>query len=241
MKFTIVIPTYNEAENLENLVEVLLALPLNISLLIIDDNSPDGTADIADLLAKKHETKLNIIVRPQKAGIGSAYVLGFRKAIELGADVIIQMDADFSHDPSNLLKMKDDLQSCDVVSGSRYIPGGSLDRDWPMWRKSLSTFGNLYARTILQTPVFDLTTGFRMWKRNTLEQMPLERIRSNGYSFQVEMIYIAYLLGFKVKEHPIYFANRQKGKSKMDFKIQVEAALRIWEIRWRYRDLRKKN
>ena len=147
------------------------------------------------------------------------------------------MDADFSHDPIVLIEMARCIASCDVVIGSRYVKGGSLDERWPAWRKLLSAFGNYYARTILALPLRDVTTGYRMWRREALQNMPLDRIRSNGYIFLVEMAYVAYLMGYKITEVPIHFADRRWGKSKMSFKIQVEAAMRLWDVWWHYRDL----
>ncbi len=150
------------------------------------------------------------------------------------------MDADFSHDPSALVEMADLLETNDVVLGSRYVKGGSVDERWPLWRKSLSAFGNYYARTILGLPLHDVTTGYRMWRRETLQQIPFERIQSSGYVFLVEMAYLAHCLEFKIGESPIYFADRRWGKSKMSIKIQAEAAFRIWQVWWHYRDLRKR-
>jgi dolichol-phosphate mannosyltransferase len=178
--------------------------------------------------------------RAGKLGLRSAYIEGFQIAFEQGADAVVQMDADFSHDPQVLVEMADRIASCDVAVGSRYVMGGSVDRQWPLWRKGLSAFGNFYARTILHFPLRDVTTGFRMWRREALQGMPLDRIRSNGYIFLVEMAYVAYLMGYKITEVPIYFADRRWGKSKMSFKIQMEAAMRIWDVRFHYGDLRKK-
>jgi dolichol-phosphate mannosyltransferase len=149
------------------------------------------------------------------------------------------MDADFSHDPVVLTEMARCVASCDVVIGSRYVEGGSLDERWPAWRKFMSAFGNFYARTILAFPLRDVTGGYRMWRREALQNIPFKRIRSNGYVFMVEMAYVAYLMGYKITENPIYFADRRWGKSKMSLKIQLEAAVRIWDVRWHYRDLRR--
>jgi dolichol-phosphate mannosyltransferase len=240
MRITIVLPTYNEAENLPKLVSALLSLPLNLHILVVDDNSPDGTGTIADDLSKQYFDRVHILHRTGKLGLRSAYMEGFQKAFDLGANVVVQMDADFSHDPAVLPEMARRIASHDVVIGSRYIAGGSVDERWPFWRKALSAFGNFYARTILGSPLHDMTTGFRMWRRETLENMPLDRIRSNGYIFLVEMAYVAYLMGFRISEVPIYFADRRWGKSKMSLKIQLEAAMRIWDVRFHYRDLRKK-
>lgn len=238
MKITVVLPTYNEAENLPKLVSALFSLPLDVSLLVVDDNSPDGTGRVAENLAKEHPGRMNIIHRAGKLGLRSAYLEGFAKAFETGADVVVQMDADFSHDPAVLVEMAHRIESCDVVIGSRYTKGGSLARNWPFWRKALSAFGNTYARTILSFPLRDVTTGYRMWKRRALEGIPLDRIRSNGYVFLVEMAYVAYLMGYDIFEVPIHFSDRRWGKSKMSLRIQLEAAVRIWDVRWHYRDLR---
>lgn len=239
-KITVVIPTYNEAENLPNLVSALFTLPLPVNVLVVDDNSPDGTGQIADDLARQNPERFFVVHRPGRLGFGAAYLTGFKQAIERGADLIVQMDADLSHDPVVLLSMVNQLPECDVVVGSRYIEGGSLDRQWPLWRKFLSGFGNFYARTILGMSLNDMTSGFRMWKREVITTMPLERIRSNGYIFLVEMAYIAHKMGYRFGQVPIYFAERQFGRSKMSFRIQLEAALRVWQLRGMYADLKRK-
>ncbi|HEY5728865.1 MAG TPA: polyprenol monophosphomannose synthase [Anaerolineales bacterium] len=241
MKITIVLPTYNEAENLPKLVSALFTLPLDLSLLVVDDNSPDQTGQIAEELSEDYSGRIEVLSRMGKLGLRSAYLEGFAKAFETGADVVVQMDADFSHDPAVLVEMARRIESCDVVIGSRYVKGGSLAERWPLWRKALSTFGNRYARTILGFPLRDVTTGYRMWKRRALEGIPLDRIRSSGYVFLVEMAYVAYLLGYEIMEVPIHFSDRRWGKSKMSFKIQLEAAVRVWDVWWHYRDLRKKS
>jgi len=239
MHIITILPTYNEAENLPRLVSALLSLPLDLAVLIVDDNSPDGTGRIADELSIPHHGKITVLHRVGKLGLRSAYMEGFQKAFALGADVVVQMDADFSHDPAVLQEMARHISSHDVVIGSRYVTGGSLDERWPAWRKALSAFGNFYARTILQFPLRDVTTGYRMWRRETLQNMPLDRIRSNGYIFLVEMAYVAYLMKYRISEVPIHFADRRWGKSKMSLKIQLEAAARIWDVWWHYRDLRR--
>lgn len=238
MKITIITPTYNEAENLPNLVSALFALPLDLHILVVDDNSPDGTGQVADRLAGS-DSRVRVHHRAGKLGLRSAYLEGIQIALAGGADVIVQMDADFSHDPAALVDMAKRLENADVVLGSRYVDGGSVDRQWPLWRKSLSAFGNFYARTILGLPLRDVTTGYRMWRRATLEGMPLHRIQANGYIFLVEMIYLAHCVEYRIGESPIYFADRRWGKSKMSFKIQAEAAVRIWQVLWNYRDLRR--
>jgi dolichol-phosphate mannosyltransferase len=239
LHITIVTPTYNEAENLPKLVSALFSLPLDLNVLIVDDNSPDGTGKIADELAQKFPGRVEVLHRPGKMGLRSAYLNGFQKILDGDSQALVQMDADFSHDPSALVEMEKLLESCDVVLGSRYVNGGSVDKRWPIWRKSLSAFGNFYARTILRLPLHDVTTGYRMWRRETLQRMPLERIQSNGYVFLVEMMYLAHCLQFKIGEVPIYFADRRLGKSKMSIKIQMEAAIRVWQVLWHYRDLKK--
>ena len=155
-------------------------------------------------------------------------------------DAVVQMDADFSHDPARIPEMARRLEGCDLVLGSRYIAGGSVDVRWPAWRKILSAFANTYARTILGMPQHDVTTGFRLWRRETLEGMPLEQVQSSGYVFLVEMAYLAHCLEYHIEEVPIYFAERRSGKSKMSFKIQAEAALRVWQVWWRYREIRRR-
>lgn len=239
MHIAAIIPTYNEAENLPKLVSALLSLPLNLSILVVDDNSPDGTGRIADDLVREFPGRIDVLHRPGKLGLRSAYLNGFQKILDGDAQAIVQMDADFSHDPSALVNMAALLESCDVALGSRYVAGGSVDKEWPVWRKSLSAFGNYYARSILRLPLHDVTTGYRIWRSETLKQMPFERIQSNGYVFLVEMMYLAHCLEFKIGESPIYFADRRWGKSKMSLKIQMEAAFRIWQVWWHYRDLKK--
>ena len=238
MKIIIVIPTYNEVANLPKLAGEIFSKNIpGLELLIVDDNSPDGTGQIAERLNERYARKVHCMHRPGKLGLGSAYIQGFKYALENGAQLIGQMDADFSHPPDKLPALIEALRACDVALGSRYIKGGSLDERWPFWRKSLSYGGNLYARTILDLPLKDVTGGFRLWKRSTLEKMPLEQIRSNGYVFQVEMAYVAYLLGFNFREVPIHFADRRWGSSKMSFRIQMEAALRVWQLLRLYREL----
>ncbi len=237
MHIVVVLPTYNEAENLPKLVSALFSLPLDLGILVVDDNSPDGTGNIADKLSNQYPGKVHVLHRAGKFGLRSAYIEGFRKAFELGAQAIVQMDADFSHDPVVIQEMARRIASCDLVIGSRYVKGGSLDERWPLWRKALSGFGNFYARTILRTRIHDMTTGFRMWRREILQHMPLERLRSNGYIFLVELTYVACRMGFNIQETPIHFADRRWGKSKMSLKIQLEAAMRVWDVWWHYRDL----
>ena len=240
MKITMVIPTYNESENLPKLVHDVLALPLeDIHVLIVDDNSPDGTGDIAEKLRVQYNDRVHCLHRAGKLGLGSAYREGFKKAIEEGADYIGQMDADFSHPIDKIPLMVKELEHADLVIGSRYVKGGSLDENWPFYRKWLSGFGNAYARVILSLPNRDVTGGFKLWKKETLQAMPMDTIKSNGYVFQVEMNYVASKMGFKIVEIPIYFQERTMGKSKMNMKISMEAAWRTIALRFQHQDVKK--
>ena len=239
-KTSIVIPTYNEAENLPILLKALFDLNIDdLHILIVDDNSPDGTGDIAEELKKSYPNRIYVIHREGKQGLGTAYITGFKHCLKDGSKRIVQMDADFSHNPEKVKVLLDGLKDYDMVLGSRYVPGGSLDEDWAVWRKALSAFGNLYTRMIIGMKVKDITGGFRAWRRETLEGIPLERVKSQGYAFQIEMAYITHLNGFSILEVPIYFAERTRGDSKMSVKIQIEAAFRVWSILAQYRDLRK--
>jgi dolichol-phosphate mannosyltransferase len=236
-KTLIVMPTYNEIDNLPLMVDALLSLPVDdLGLLVVDDNSPDGTGKLADELAEEFPGRVNVLHRLSKSGLGPSYVAGFKHAIELGADYIFQMDADFSHQPKYIPQMIKTLeQGADLVMGSRYVRGGSVDQSWGWYRKLLSWWANrVYVPTILHIPVFDATGGFRLWRRETLIGLDLNRLRSNGYVFQVELAYMAVRLGYKVVEIPIHFPDRVRGESKMDSKIAMEAALRVWQIRKRH-------
>ncbi len=239
MRITLVIPTYNEAENLPRLAEALFDLPLpELRLLVVDDASPDGTGQIAEGLNVRWPGRVRVLHRAGKLGLGTAYIQGFRLAMD-EADAIGQMDADFSHPPAKVVELAAALETCDLAIGSRYVPGGSLDECWPFWRRWLSGFGNAYARTILNLPVRDATGGFRLWRREALQRLPLERVRSNGYVFQVEMAYLAHLYGLRIREIPIHFADRRWGQSKMNLRIQVEAAYRVWLLLGQYADVRR--
>lgn len=242
MQLTIVTPTYNEAKNLPGLVSALFALPLpNLHILVVDDNSPDGTGRVADDLAAQNPGRLSVIHRTGKMGLGTAYIAGFKRALADGALAVGQMDSDFSHPPEMVPVLLDAIKSYDVAMGSRYVPGGGVDKRWALWRKALSAFGSFYARLILRLPVRDATGGFKIWRAETLRAMPLDRIRSNGYAFQVEMTYVAHRLGYTFIEKPFYFADRTWGHSKMSFAIQREAAIRVWKMLFEYRNLNSKN
>lgn len=239
-KTIIVLPTYNEAENLPLIVKALFDLAVDdLHILVVDDNSPDGTGKIADALAAgDYAGRLSALHRDHKAGLGPAYIAGFKHALSLGADYIIQMDADFSHQPKYIPELLKAIESNDVVIASRFVRGGSVDETWSFYRKLLSWFANrVYTPLILGVQVYDATAGFRIWRRQTLIGLDLDRIRSNGYVFQVEMAYVATRLGFKVSEIPIYFPDRKHGQSKMDFRIQIEAAVRVWQVMHRHRGL----
>ena len=236
MKIIQVIPTYNESENLPILVSALLSQGIEgLNLLIVDDNSPDGTGEVADKLVGEFPNQVSVLHRQGKEGLGKAYIQGLRQALNQGADVVGMMDADLSHPPDRLPAMLAALADADVVIGSRYTSGGSLDETWPLFRKFLSWFGNTYARTILGLPIKDATGGYRLWRKEALETIPFEDSRSNGYVFIVELAYMAKLAGLHFKEVPIYFAERNYGDSKMSFRIQIEAALRVWQLRRLYR------
>lgn len=234
MKTTVVVPTYNEAENLRGLTEQLWALSLPVEILVVDDASPDGTGQIADEIAQQNPSRFSVIHRTGLLGLGTAYVTGFRQALANGADVIVQMDADFSHSPNYLPEMVAQLANYDVVIGSRYTPGGGTDKEWGLGRKVLSSWANFYARAILGLRTYDATAGFRIWRAATLRGLGLERVISNGYVFQVEMAYLAERLGYRIIELPIYFEDRRIGHSKMSTKIKLEAAFRVWQVAWRH-------
>ncbi len=236
MKTTVVLPTYNEADNLPKMAEALLALPMPaLSVLVVDDNSPDGTGAVADKLAAVHPDRLAVMHRAGKNGLGTAYIAGFTQALTHGAEAIIQMDADFSHSPSYIPQMVEQLESYDVVVGSRYISGGKLDEKWEYGRYLLSWFANsVYTRLLLNVHVHDTTAGFKAWRRETLLGLDLDRVKSNGYVFQVEMAYLTERLGFHVLEIPIYFEDRRIGHSKMSMPVKIEAALRTLQVRARH-------
>lgn len=237
---TVVMPTYNEAENLPLMIDALLALPIDLHILVVDDNSPDGTGQIADRIAADHPDQVAVLHRPGKGGLGPAYLAGFQRAIEMGAEYLIQMDADFSHQPKYVPQLieKANEGGYDSVIGSRWTNGGGVDESWSVLRKLLSWFANgVYVRTILGIPIADCTGGFRLWRRETLLGMGLDRVRSNGYIFQVEITYIAYRLGYSFAEVPIFFPDRVRGQSKMGSKIIMEAAFRVWQVKFRHHSL----
>jgi len=235
-KTLVVLPTYNEAENLPRMVAALFALGIaGLELLIVDDNSPDGTGQIAEELAQAHPGRLHVLHRPGKQGLGTAYVAGFQHALAKGADYVIEMDADFSHPPTVIPQMLAVMDKYDVAVGSRYIPGGRLDERWSPWRRLLSWWANsVYARLILGLRVHDATAGFKCFRRQVLEDIHWNGIYSNGYAFQVEVAYICQRKGYRVLEIPIYFQERANGQSKMSWRVSLEAAWRVWQMKWRY-------
>ena len=239
-RLTVVVPTYNEAGNLPVLVDRLLALPLpNLSILVADDNSPDGTGEVADKLAIEHPERIQVVHRPGKEGLGRAYVDGMSRAMESGAEFVAQMDADLSHPPEALPGMLGSLLStqASVVIGSRYVPGGELDQAWPLYRRALSGWANFYVHTLLQVRIRDLTAGFKIWRTEALRDIGLDRVQSNGYSFQVEMHYLAAKLGHTILEVPIHFQERNEGESKMTTATKIESALMPFKLRSRHRKI----
>ncbi|WP_432991573.1 polyprenol monophosphomannose synthase [Dactylosporangium sp. CA-233914] len=234
-KVTVVVPTYNERDNLPELVAQLTALPLpNLHVLVVDDNSPDGTGEVADKLAIESPQTVAVLHRTAKDGLGRAYVAGMSRALEDGADVVIQMDADLSHPSSAIPAMVDALadETVAVVLGSRYVPGGRVAGDWAWHRKALSAWANFYVDTILRLGVRDATAGFKAWRAEALRGIDISSIRSNGYSFQVEMNYRVARQGLRIVEVPIHFAERTEGASKMSLRVQLESAMMPWKLRF---------
>jgi len=229
MKILIIIPTYNELENLPKLLPEVLSKDENINVLIVDDNSPDGTAGFVEN-QMKNNNRIHLIKRSSKQGLGTAYIAGFKYALQNNFQIIFEMDADFSHDPKEIPRFLDEIKNSDVVLGSRYINGVNVI-NWPLRRLLLSSFANLYTRIITGLPVHDATGGYKCFKRNVLETIDLDRVKSNGYAFQIEMTFKAWKKGFKVKEIPIIFVDRVKGKSKMSKKIVREAVTMVWKLR----------
>jgi dolichol-phosphate mannosyltransferase len=233
----LVLPTYNEAENIGPLVRAALprlaeaGVPHRV--LVVDDGSPDGTGDIADGLASEFE-QVEVLHRPRKQGLGRAYLEGFEVALGRGADLIMEMDSDFSHDPAYLPRILDATRNADLVIGSRYVPGGGVT-DWGPVRRTISRGGSVYSRLVLGVPVSDLTGGFKCFRREVLEEIDLEAVTSRGYAFQVEVTYRAIKAGFRVVEVPIVFRERRVGESKMTRAIIAEAVWRVPTLRLRVR------
>jgi dolichol-phosphate mannosyltransferase len=236
-----VVPTYNEVANVPLIVDRLLALPLpNLRVMIVDDDSPDGTGAAADRLAAEHDGRVLVLHRSGKAGLGRAYVDGIGRALEAGADYVVQIDADLSHPPEFITHMLGTLLSthADVVIGSRYVSGGHLADDWPLYRKALSGWANFYVGSLLTLRVKDMTAGFKIWTANALREIGLENVTSQGYSFQVEMHYLAGRRGLKIVEVPIQFGDRQHGESKMSTRVKIESAAMPFRLRARHRKIK---
>ncbi|OGP14060.1 MAG: dolichyl-phosphate beta-D-mannosyltransferase [Deltaproteobacteria bacterium GWA2_55_10] len=230
MKVVAVIPTYNEAQNVRILIPRILGLGPEFHVLVVDDSSPDATADVVREL-QKTDPRVSIIVRPGKMGLGSAYIAGFKEALKSGADFIIEIDADHSHDYKDIPRFLEEMSSYDLVIGSRYKKGISVI-DWPLSRVLLSYFGNIYARVITGLKTFDNTGGFKCFKRKVLEAIDLDAVKSNGYAFQIEMNFRAAASGFKLSEIPIIFWGRYSGVSKMSGHIVREAIFIVWRLRF---------
>lgn len=232
-KVVVVVPTYNERENLPILAKLLADLPVeNLHVLVVDDNSPDGTGELADELAEKSPDTFGVLHRTEKDGLGRAYIAGMTRALAENADIVVQMDADLSHPVAAIPTMVDTLRTTDasVVLGSRYVRGGSTAEEWAWHRKALSVWANFYVNTILRLHVRDATAGFKAWRASTLKAIDLPSIGSNGYSFQVEMNYRVIKRGLKISEVPIRFEERAEGASKMSLKVQLESALTPWKL-----------
>ncbi|MCD8208712.1 MAG: polyprenol monophosphomannose synthase [Bacteroidales bacterium] len=235
----VIIPTYNEKENAENIIRAVMALEGEFSVLVIDDGSPDGTADIVKGLTDEFSDRLFIIERSGKLGLGTAYITGFKWALEKGYDYVFEMDADFSHDPNDLPRLYDAcaVDGADLAIGSRYCKGIGVV-NWPLGRILMSYFASVYVRTVLRMKVYDTTAGFKCFKRRLLETMDLDRIQLKGYGFQIEIKYTAFRLGFKIVEVPIIFTDRKEGVSKMSSGIFGEA---FWGVlKMRTRDIKPK-
>ncbi|MBK7498839.1 MAG: polyprenol monophosphomannose synthase [Ignavibacteriales bacterium] len=228
-KSLVIVPTYNELENLPRLIPIVLSQDESIHILIVDDGSPDGTGAFVKEEMKKND-RIHLLEREKKMGLGTAYLAGFKYALQNNYDFIFEMDADFSHDPNELKNFLIAISDNDLVLGSRYINGVRV-LNWPMARLLLSFFASVYTRIITGMPIKDATGGFKCFRKKVLEAIDLDKVRSNGYSFQIEMTFKAYSKGFKIKEIPIVFSDRVKGKSKMSKKIVREAVTMVWKLR----------
>ncbi len=232
MERLVIIPTYNEKENIENIIQVVLTLPIEFHILIVDDNSPDGTAEIVKRMQTQYPQQLFLLERSGKQGLGTAYIAGFKWAIEHQYEYIFEMDADFSHNPQDLMTLYDACanEGADVAIGSRYVTGVNVV-NWPMSRVLMSYFASKYVRFILGVDIHDTTAGFMCYRRHVLETIELDKIRFKGYAFQIEMKFTAYKCGFTIKEKPIIFINRVLGTSKMSGGIFSEALLGVVRLR----------
>lgn len=233
-KILVIIPTYNESGNIERMIEALMALKIEVDVLVVDDGSPDGTARLATDMKMMFPGRIKVIQRAGKMGLGTAYIEGFKFALEHNYDFICEMDADFSHSPQDIPRLVEEVRSgrADIAIGSRYCNGISII-NWPLSRLILSYTANIYARTITGLPIFDTTAGFKCIHRNVIENIALDRIRSNGYAFQIELHFRAWKAGFKLKEVSIIFREREEGVSKMSKGIVREAMWRVWALKMR--------
>ena len=227
----VIVPTYNERENIERLIATVLAQDASLDILVVDDGSPDGTGEIADRIAEQNP-RVHAVHRPKKMGLGTAYLTGFRWALARDYAYVFEMDADFSHDPAHLPQFLNAIQDCDLVLGSRYRNGRVTVVNWPMTRLLLSYFANIYARVVTGLELGDATGGFKCFRRSVLEAIPLDEVRSNGYAFQIEMSFRAVRKNFRITEIPIVFVDRTDGVSKMSKHIVREAIWMVWRLRW---------
>ncbi|MEA2764242.1 MAG: dolichol-phosphate mannosyltransferase [Gemmatimonadaceae bacterium] len=227
----VIVPTYNERFNIARLIPSILAQDASLEVLVVDDGSPDGTGAIVDGIAANN-TRVHIIHRGSKLGLGTAYLAGFRWALERKYDLVFEMDADFSHNPERLPEFLESIKDADLVLGSRYQDGHVNVVNWPMSRLFLSYAANIYARAITGLPIFDTTGGFKCFRRNVLESIDLNSVKSNGYAFQIEMSYRVWKRGFRLVEIPIIFVDRTEGVSKMSKRIMREAIWMVWRLRW---------
>jgi len=230
MKALVIIPTYNEKENIREITAAVLAQPFDFHILVVDDNSPDGTGAIADSLAET-DSRIHVLHRGEKSGLGQAYIAGFRWGIDREYDVLFEMDADFSHRPGYLPDFMSAIESADLVLGSRYLTGVNVI-NWPLGRLLISYFANRYTEFITGLPVRDATGGFKCFRREVLEAIDLSKVKSTGYAFQIEMTMKAHAKGFRIREIPIVFYDRTRGESKMSLHIAREAAVLVWKLRF---------
>jgi dolichol-phosphate mannosyltransferase len=227
----VIVPTFNERENITRLIGSILEQDRRLEILVVDDGSPDGTGDIVEGVMQ-HEPRLHILRRPRKMGLGTAYIAGFRWALQENYDLVFEMDADFSHDPAHLSQFLGAIEGADLVLGSRYRNGKVTVVNWPIKRLLLSYFANVYARVVTGLPLWDATGGFKCFRRRVLEAIDLTHVRSNGYAFQIEMSFRAWRKHFKIVEIPIVFVDRTEGQSKMSRAIVREAIWMVWRLRW---------
>jgi len=224
----VIVPTYNERDNLPILAAALMAFP-NVQLMVVDDHSPDGTGELADDLARAHAGRIDVLHRTERPGLGRSYIDGIRRALARPVDLICQMDCDLSHDPRHLPSLIVGTERADVVIGSRYIPGGAVV-NWPLRRRLLSRFANGYIRAVTRLAARDCTSGYRCWRRDAIAALPLDHFESDGYSFLVEMLYAASVRGYRVAEVPITFVERRQGVSKLTGSVLLESAATPWRI-----------